>query len=109
MDSPAHPQWTARMADRLDERWHRCKASIGPRLSAEDAATWLPALHLHQVQADRVVLSGIPNSFFKNRILRRFRPLILESLRDSFPDVFPAAGPGGEPVLEVQVGGGPGW
>jgi chromosomal replication initiator protein len=91
----------ATMTERLDERWHRCKASIGQRLAPEDAATWLAGLQLREVQPNRVVLGGIPNSFFRNRILHRFRPLILESLRDSFPDI----GFAGEPVLELQLGG----
>ena len=91
------------MTDRLQERWHRCKATIGQRISPEDAATWLAGLQLHDVQPHRVVLGGIPNSFFKNRIVSRFRPLILESLRDSFPDVFPCEGLARDPVLELQV------
>ena len=92
------------MTDRLDERWHRCKATIGQRIGPEDAATWLAGLRLQEVQPHRVVLGGIPNSFFKNRIIRRFGPLILESLRDSFPDVFPEHGCATEPVLELHVG-----
>ena len=97
---PGNPQWMALMTDRLAERWHRCKATIGQQVGPEDAATWLPALQLREVQPHRVVLTGIPNSFFKNRIVSRFRPLILESLRDSFPDI----GFAHEPVLELQVG-----
>jgi chromosomal replication initiator protein len=88
------------MLERQEERWHRCKASIGQHVSPEDAATWLPGLELQDVQPHRVVLGGIPNSFFKNRIVSRFRPLILESLRDSFPDI----GFASEPQLELQVG-----
>jgi chromosomal replication initiator protein len=101
-DMPGNPQWMAPMkatTDGLAERWHRCKASIGQRIGPEDAATWLPGLQLREVQPHRVVLGGIPNSFFKNRIVSRFRPLILESLRDSFPDI----GFASEPVLELQM------
>jgi chromosomal replication initiator protein len=88
------------MTDVMEDRWGQCKAWIGSRLGPEDATTWLSSLRLDEVRSHRIVLSGIPNSFFKYRISTRFRPLILESLRQSFPDI-PFAS---EPSLELQVG-----
>lgn len=88
------------MTDVRDDRWHRCKAQIGQWIEAEDAAAWLAPLNLDDVRPDRIVLSGIPNSFFKNRIASRFRPLILEGLRDAFPDISFAS----EPDLQLEIG-----
>ncbi len=92
----AHP-----MTEPLRERWSHCKAAIGRRIGPEDAGAWLDALRLERVEPGRVVLTGIPNSFFRNRIAARFRPVILESLREGFPDVDFHA----EPALELRVDG----
>ncbi len=92
------------MPDRLDERWDRCKAAIGRFISPEDAAAWLPPLHLCDVAPDRIVLDGVPNTFFRNRISSRFGTLILENLREAFPEVAFAR----DPSLVLRVGPGAG-
>ena len=87
------------MPDVLEDRWDHCKDWIRHRVAPEDAAAWLAPLRLNDVEPHRIVLGGIPNSFFKNRIAVRYRPLILEGLRSQFPDIpFET-----EPVFELQV------
>ena len=68
-------------------RWNVCKAHIQARLGSEDAAAWLPLLEPTHVAADQVVLSGVPNSFFKSRIATKFLGVIREGLARAFPDV----------------------
>lgn len=88
------------MSDVREDLWHRCKARIRHGIEAEDIAAWLDPLSLDDLRPDRIVLGGIPNSFFKSRIASRFRPLILDELRDAFPDIVFAA----NPDLQLQVG-----
>jgi chromosomal replication initiator protein len=72
------------MTESLSERWTRCKELLRHRLSEEDAATWLPPLQLASLSASRAVICGVPNSFFKNRIDRRFGPLVRQCLAEAF-------------------------
>lgn len=87
------------MRDRSEHRWNHCKTWIEDRLGEEDAAAWLGGLRLHDLKPHRIVLGGIPNSFFKNRISSLYRPLILEGLRSGYPEISFAS----EPVFEFRV------
>lgn len=87
----------------LENGWRQCQAWISQRIGQEEATSWLEDLRLTDLRAQRVVLSGVPNSFFKMRITTRFRPLILEGLRTAFPGI--AFAP--ELSLELRVGGEP--
>jgi len=87
------------MRDRSDDRWDDCKTWIETRLGEEDAAAWLSALRLDDVKPHRIVLGGIPNSFFKNRISSLYQPLILEGLRSGYPEISFA----NDPVFEFRV------
>jgi chromosomal replication initiator protein len=87
----------------LENGWRQCKVWIGQRVGMEEATSWLEDLRLTDLHSQRVILSGVPNSFFKMRITTRFRPLILEGLRMAFPEI--AFAP--ELSLELRVGGEP--
>ena len=87
------------MREPQDNRWELFKARLGQRIGAEDAAAWLGGLRLEALEPQRVVLSGIPNSFFKSRILHPFRPATLSALGESFPEI----AFGRQPELELRV------
>ncbi len=87
------------MRDRSEDRWEHCKTWIENRLGEEDAAAWLSALRLDDLNPHRIVLGGIPNSFFKNRISSLYQPLILEGLRSGYPEISFES----DPVFEFRV------
>jgi chromosomal replication initiator protein len=70
----------------LAARWTTCKTELAPRLAPEDVEAWLTALTLEHLAPDRVVLGGIPNSFFRSRILTQYREALLEGLAAAFPE-----------------------
>ena len=76
-----------RSEDRWAEGWNHCKSWLENRLGEEDATAWLGALRLDDLKPHRIVLGGIPNSFFKNRISSLYQPLILEGLRSGYPEI----------------------
>ncbi|MDH4247855.1 MAG: DnaA/Hda family protein, partial [Deltaproteobacteria bacterium] len=86
--------------NRLDKQWDFCKALLGQQIGAEDSAAWLHSMRLEEILPGKVVFSGVPNSFFRNRILHQFRSLLLTTLGESFPEV--ALNP--EPSLELRIG-----
>jgi len=75
----------------LAARWADCKSELARRLAREDAEAWLDSLTLEFVGRDRIVLGGIPNSFFRSRILSRYRDVLLEALAVAFPERAPDA------------------
>lgn len=70
----------------LAGRWTHCKTELARRLAREDAEAWLDGLTLEHVDRERVVLGGIPNSFFRSRILTHYRDALLEALAAAFPE-----------------------
>jgi chromosomal replication initiator protein len=75
----------------LAARWTHCKSELARRLAREDAEAWLDSLTLELVDRERVVLGGIPNSFFRSRILTLYRDALLEVLAAAFPERAPDA------------------
>lgn len=75
----------------LAARWTLCKSELARRLAREDAEAWLDTLTLELVEPQRVVLGGIPNSFFRSRILTHYRDALLEVLAAAFPERAPDA------------------
>lgn len=73
------------MEDRTSDRWVLCKQTLQRQLSEEDAEAWLSPLQLVSLGPEKAVLGGIPNTFFRNRIRRRFAPLLRECLSEAFP------------------------
>jgi chromosomal replication initiator protein len=73
----------------LAARWNHCKSELAPQLAREDAEAWLDALTLEHVDPDRVVLGGIPNSFFRSRILTHYRDALCACLAAGFPECAP--------------------
>ena len=74
------------MTDRLTNRWNRCKTHIEGGLSREDAFAWLPFVGLESLGEEGAVLTGVPNSFFRNRIAQFFTTLIRDCLAVEFPE-----------------------
>ncbi|HEX7927077.1 MAG TPA: DnaA/Hda family protein [bacterium] len=74
---------------------------LSERLPADEAAAWLPHLHVIALEPRRVVLGGLPNAFFKSRVEKQFRAVMLDCLRTAFPDVIAAD----HPRLECRVNG----
>lgn len=70
----------------LAARWIHCKSELAARLAREDGEAWLDALTLEHLDRDRVVLGGVPNSFFRSRILTQYREALLAALAAAFPD-----------------------
>ncbi|MDH5751006.1 MAG: DnaA/Hda family protein [Deltaproteobacteria bacterium] len=85
----------------LEKQWNLCKALLGRKIGPDDSSAWLESLRLEEIQPRRVVLSGAPNTFLRNRILRRFRKVLLETLAESFPDIHLEE----SPQLEITIGG----
>lgn len=70
----------------LAGRWTHCKTELARRLAREDAEAWLDSLTLEHLDSRRIVLGGIPNSFFRSRILTHYRDALLETLAAAYPD-----------------------
>lgn len=79
--------------------WEHCKTLLAARLPGDDAAAWLPGLRLLTLEARRVVLGGLPSAFFKSRVEKQFRGLVIECLRAAFPGVIAVE----HPRLECRV------
>lgn len=79
--------------------WEHCKTLLAARLPADDVAAWLPGLRLLTLEARRVVLGGLPSAFFKSRVEKQFRGVVIECLRAAFPGVIAVE----HPRLECRV------
>ncbi len=90
---------TAAMRDLSEDRWNHCKIWMEDRLGEEDAAAWLSGLRLDDLKPHRIVLGGISNTFFKNRISSLYQSLILEGLKSGYPEISFAS----EPAFEFRV------
>jgi len=66
-------------------RWPACKAELQERIGHQDSEAWLNRLVLREVDQGQVVLSGVPNTFFKTRIYARFGGELREVLATHFP------------------------
>jgi chromosomal replication initiator protein len=75
----------------LAGRWMQCKTELARRIAREDAEAWLDSLSLSDVGPERVVLGGVPNSFFRTRILTQYREALLHVLAEAFPERAPDA------------------
>ena len=73
--------------NQLEKQWNLCKHTLSQQIGAEDSSAWLNSIRLEELRPDRVVFSGIPNSFFRNRIKNRFRSLLMASLNETFPEL----------------------
>lgn len=74
------------MTDRLTARWNQCRTRIQAGLSREDAFAWLPFVELESLSEEGAVLTGVPNSFFRNRIAQFFTTLIRDCLAEEFSE-----------------------
>jgi chromosomal replication initiator protein len=72
--------------------WEQCKHQLAARLPSEDVSAWLDSLRLLHLDPDRIALGGIPNSFFKSRIQKQFRALLLDVMERAFPNFAPQPG-----------------
>ena len=88
------------MTDSFAQQWNHCKAVLRRKLEPEDAVAWLPGLKLVHLSRDKAVLTGIPNTFLKKRLLRQFQPLLRETIAANFNDIEFEAGFS----LELRVG-----
>lgn len=88
------------MTERSGDRWTQCKARLAERLEPAEAEAWLPALRLVQVSPQRVVITGVPNAFFRKHILRRYAP----QLRQALAEAYAADGLDAAFSLDLRVG-----
>jgi chromosomal replication initiator protein len=88
------------MTEALLHAWEHCKTLLAARLPNDDATAWLPGLQLITLEPRRVVLGGLPSAFFKSRVEKQFRSLVIECLRAAFPGAISVE----HPRLECRVG-----
>lgn len=96
-EKPAPGRVAEATPDNMQPMWATAKGLLRSKIASEDAEAWLEPLQLIWVDASCVVLDGLPNSFFRSRLLTQYRDDLLAVLTRAFP------GLAFDPLVQIEA------
>jgi hypothetical protein len=100
----------------LTARLMAVRAALAEQLPVEDREAWLDSVYAVELTPEQLVLGGVPNAFFRQRIRTMHREPLRAALDAAFPELSPdarvvvlLAGEPWPPTPQLAAGRPPAW